>query len=147
MTCQTNQFLGMTDNGCFDMFSSNFILLTPNQRWLWCLLNWSPSIFFFKSIMSKSRPHLMASAWEFQVLVTFPSVCLFAGTLADLLPVLLWPIDWSRDLSDGPERRTSSKAGGGVDDDDEDEGRLRDSPSSLLARGRKDTSLDRRITH
>lgn len=39
----------------------------------------------------------------------------------------------------------SSKAGGGVDDDDEDEGKLLDSPSSLLARGRNDTTINKLV--
>ena len=87
----------------------------------------------------------MASAWEFQPLLEAPSLCLSRrGTVAAtslLPPTLDWLAGCSRDLSDGADRRTSSKAGGGVDEEDEDEGRLRDSPSSLLVRGRNETEI------
>lgn len=88
--------------------------------------------------------YLIASACDVQVRLTVPSVCLFAGTLVDILPArLVWAIGCSLGLSDGPARRTSSNAGGGVEDDEEDDGRLRDSPSSLLALGRNDTVWDK----
>lgn len=93
-----------------------------------------------KKKKKKGKPYLIASACDVQFLLTVASVCLFPETLTDLLPArLVWAIGCSRGLSDGPERKTSSNAGGGVDDDDEDDGRLRDSPSSLLALGRNDT--------